>query len=337
MSLPIALIVDDPAPLINVFWWHAAERQQASSPTLNSGEPVAQTVPVDFLHRFAEVIEKWGIRGKFSVLPYPAGLGKISEGWRGCDTDALSRWIETARRRVMPLMDITPEILTHAKALDLDSFGLLDENERDWASHQSEATLTPYIAAALRFLNEVGLEATGVTSPWDFGLQVEDDYRQAIRRAMRQVNDRRHTWYFLHTDAQATHLRSSVVCRDADGWLVSIVSQCGDHIWETMETRDESLDYVRSVADRYLTEDGSEGRLAALFRAGTPIVFHTHWQSLYSNGRCTGLRVLDEAGRRIDRAWGSDVRWLKCSDLASEIAANARAEVPGEGSGERGG
>jgi len=53
------------------------------------------------------------------------------------------------------------------------------------------------------------------------------------------------------------------------------------------------------------------------------MVFHTHWQSLYSNGRRTGLRVLDEVGRRVRAAWGEDIRWLKCSDLASEVAADA--------------
>ncbi len=323
MSLPISLIVDDPAPLINVYWWHAAEHQKTDRPKLKSGQAVVQTMPVDFLRRFVEVIARWGIRGKFSVLPYPAGLGKISEGWPGSDTKALFQWVETARSRVMPLMDITPYILTNAKALDLDTYRLLDENERDWASHQAEATLTPYIAAALRFLNEVGLEATGVTSPWDFGAQVENDYRLAIRRAMKQVNDRGQTLYFLHTDARATDLRSSVVSRDGDEWLVSIVSQCGDHIWETMEMQDDSPAYVRSVADRYLTEDGNQGRLVELFSAGTPMVFHTHWQSLYSNGRRTGLRVLDEVGRRIACAWGKDARWLKCSDLASEVAAGA--------------
>ena len=321
MSVPIALMVDDPAPLINVYWWHAAEHQQTNHPVLGSGEPVVKAVPADFLDRFAEVIERRGMRGKFSVLPYPAGLGAIGEGWPGCDRRALSQWIETARRRVMPLMDITPEILTHAKAVDLTTFGLLDENERDWSSHQTEATLTPYIAAALRLLGEVGLGATGVTSPWDFGIQVEDDYRLAIRRAIKQVTHRGRSWYFLHTDTQATALRSSVAWSDGDEWLVSIVSQCGDHLWKTMDSQDDSPAYIASVADRYLTEDGGEGRLAELFRAGTPMVFHTHWQSLYSNGRGTGLRVLDEVGRRIACAWGSDVRWIACSALAAEVAA----------------
>ena len=46
----------------------------------------------------------------------------------------------------------------------------------------------------------------------------------------------------------------------------------------------------------------------------------THWQSLYSNGRRTGLRILDEVGRRVDRCWGEQVAWTRCSDLAAAVA-----------------
>ncbi|MBI2194051.1 MAG: hypothetical protein HYU36_18915 [Planctomycetes bacterium] len=320
-GVPITLIIDDPAPLVNVFWWHAADSQKTDHPTQQSGEPVARDVPTDFLEEFAEVIARWGVRGKFSVLPYPAGLGKISEGWPGADPSDLRRWNRIARERVMPFMDITPEILTHAKAVDIDTLSLLAENERDWASHQTAATLTPYIACALRLLNEVGLEATGVTSPWDFGREVEPDYRAAIRRAMKEVNRRGQTWYFLHTSSRGTEFLSQVVHREGDDWLVSLVSQAGDFLWRTMETKEAGPEVVRSVADLHLTEDGRNGRLAELFHAGTPIVFHTHWQSLYSNGRRTGLKALEEVGRRIARAWGAGARWVTCDELAREIAA----------------
>jgi hypothetical protein len=323
MSIPITFIVDDPAPLVNVYWWHADERQKTGAPVQKSGEPVARDVPVDFLRQFADVVAGRGIRGKFTVLPYPAGLGKISDGWPGCDRRALERWIEIARAEIAPRMDITPEIHTHARTLDLETFGLLEENERDWAAHQAEATLTPYIAAALRFLNEVGLEATGVTSPWDFGRPVEGDYRRAIRAAMLDANGRGRAWYFLHTRERSNEFCSEVVFRRGDQWLASICSQCSDFCWDTMETREDGPDYVRSVADRFLTEDGRQGRLAELFGAGIPIVFHSHWQSLFSNGRRTGLRALDEVGRRIRAAWGDGVRWVKCSELAAEMAASS--------------
>jgi len=323
MALPITLIIDDPGPLINVYWWHVAERQRTDQPRLKSGEPVVRDVPVDLVRGFADVIERRGIRGKFSVLPYPAGLGKISEGWPGCDRQQLAQWIDTVRERVMPRMDITPEIHSHAKAIDLATFELLDENERNWAAHQDASTLTPYIAEALRFLNEVGLEATGVTSPWDFGREVEPEYRKAIRAAMKDVNGRNQTWYFLHTAYSSNEFCSEVVHREGDDWLVSICSQSNDFLWQTMETGEDGPEYVSAVADAFLTEDGRGGRLAELFQAGIPIVFHTHWQSLFSNGRCTGVRALDEVGRRIAAVWGGDVRWVKCSKLAAELAGNA--------------
>ena len=319
MSLPITLLIDDPAPLINLLWWHFAESQGTDDPRQGSGEPVAKEVPMDFLREFVDVVAEHGIKGKFSVLPYPAGLGKISEGWEGCDRKELAEWIEIVRRGVTPLMDITPEILTHGKAVNLENMSLYPENERNWAQHQTEATLTPYIAASLRFLNEVGLEANGVTSPWDFGREVEEDYRLAIRKAMKEVNGRDQTWFFLHVRDGEREFLSETVHREGDAWLVSLCSQVGDYLWETMETMDSSDDYVSSIADKYLTEDGASGAFPKLFEVGTPIVFHSHWQSLYANGRRTGLRVLREVGRRVNSAWGDDVEWLKCSEMAEMI------------------
>ncbi len=51
-------------------------------------------------------------------------------------------------------------------------------------------------------------------------------------------------------------MQSEVVQRDGDGWLVSIVSQGPDVLWQTMETKEASDTYVRSIADELLTEDG---------------------------------------------------------------------------------
>ena len=320
MRLPISLIIDDAAPLLNLFWWHAAERQRSQTPVLESGEPVARAMPMKFVADFAKVVEACDMRGKFSVVPFPAGLGRIRKGWPGCNRGALERWLNVARLYIAPRMDITPEMLTHTRAVELSSMTLLAENERDWATHQTETTLTPYIAAALRFLNEVGLKATGVTSPWNFGSAVEPEYQRAILNAMRNVNDCGRTWYFLHTDRESLEFRSRVVLREGEDWLVSIVSRCDDLIWPTMEMQEDSTEYARTVADGYLTRDGRSGRLARLFETRTPIIFHTHWQSLYSNGRRTGLRVLYEVGRRIQHAWGEKVRWVKCSELAKEIA-----------------
>ena len=271
-------------------------------------------------------MQKWGIKGKFSVLPYPARLGSIADGLPCCTRSELDEWINIVRQDLTPLFDITPEILTHARTLDLSTMTLLCENERNWSTHQTEATLTPYIAYALQILKDVRLDANGVTSPWDFGAAVESQYQRAIRNAQKSVNNRNHTWYFLHVKTEGTQFHSKVVCRDKlegeDGWLVSIVSQCGDFLSPTKNTLEADDEYLRSVADCYLTEDGQGGRLAELFEAGVPIVFHTHWQSLFSNGRKTGLLALAEVGKRVRRIWGDEVKWTTCYELAKQIASN---------------
>jgi len=314
--LPIVLLVDDPAPLVNIYWWHAKGRDMPRHP---DGRPVAKEIPLGFLESFADLVSEWGVRGKFSVLPYPAGLGPITEGWPGCDLKALDKWVESVRGRIMPQMDISPEILTHSRALELETFELLPQRENDWSAHQTAPSLTSYISYALELLAEAGLKATGVTSPWDFGVHVEREYQEAILEALRRVGNVRRPWYFLHVDSKGRDMASRVVRRRRNRYLVSISSMTGDHLWQTMETQNSDDEYIRRVADSLLTEDGEGGRLAELFQVSTPIVFLTHWQSLFCDGRKTGLSVLAEVLRRIEGIWGKAVEWRKCSEFASEI------------------
>ncbi len=51
------------------------------------------------------------------------------------------------------------------------------------------------------------------------------------------------------------------------------------------------------------------------------MVMTTHWQSLFSNGRRTGLRILNEVCRRVQGCLGEPVQWPRCSELARIIAA----------------
>jgi hypothetical protein len=81
------------------------------------------------------------------------------------------------------------------------------------------------------------------------------------------------------------------------------------------------------------TEDGQGGRLARLQAAGTPMVLCTHWQSLFANGRRTGLLALDEVCRRVSRLWGDGVQWTTCNELAADVAAGRWAKGMPHGSG----
>ncbi|MDA0334966.1 MAG: hypothetical protein O2782_07375 [bacterium] len=74
MPLPLTIIIDDPAPLINVYWWHAAESQHTDEPVLSTGEPVIRDIPVDFLEQF--ILAPTGV-----TSPWDFGIG-VEEQYR---------------------------------------------------------------------------------------------------------------------------------------------------------------------------------------------------------------------------------------------------------------
>ena len=66
-----------------------------------------------------------------------------------------------------------------------------------------------------------------------------------------------------------------------------------------------------------LSPDGKTGELRVLFEAGEPLIFITHWQSLFSDGRGIGIEGLEFLLERIGKVFGSQVEWLSFSELAA--------------------
>lgn len=314
--IPISLIIDDPTPRAFVFYEHSA------SPFTEDGRPLCKEVPNSFMYAFCEVIERHGLRGKFSVIPMPGKRGDIINGFNGIDKREIDEWLDAARTRVAKQFSICPEVLTHAGAVDLATGEIMDINEREWACTQTAATLTPYIAKAVELLHKADLPVSGLTSPWDFGLAVEDEYVTAIAAAFDQVLGKKDSWYFLHCLGGKQGIRPWLAL-DRDGRrVVSIPATTDDHIWQTMNTTETSDEYVSRVADELITADGSAGEVIDVINGGGWPVLLTHWQSLFSNGLGTGLRVLDEVARRIERNIGDRVEWMSSEQLMQLVLAD---------------
>ena len=73
--------------------------------------------------------------------------------------------------------------------------------------------------------------------------------------------------------------------------------------------------------DSLLTRDGKGGRLRQLHDGGFPLILLTHWQSLFTNGRCAGLGGMAKLLDRIERVFGDAVCWKRCSALARAALA----------------
>jgi hypothetical protein len=93
-------------------------------------------------------------------------------------------------------------------------------------------------------------------------------------------------------------------------------------IGSTIASTDTSEEYISSVADTLITADGQRGQIPdCLAKGGWPILI-THWQSLASNGLFTGLRVLDEVGKRVNAHLSDRVEWKSFEEILHIVVAD---------------
>jgi hypothetical protein len=320
LCIPLTLIVDDPAPCINPLYYY---RLQVDG---KNYERHVQTIPFDFLRHFIEVCERHAVRGKWSILPYPAGLGSILQGWDGCPLEEIRRWLDLVRSGLEPNFDITPEILTHTRALDLASGALVGESEQAWMAEQDLAGLTAYMSAATRLLREAGFISAGITQPVSFSGS-RADYARATLEAVRSVGGPPVTFFFIDEYTDGPPFREPEVVlldRERGEAVVDIGNTCPEFCWFTQQPEGRQAD---ETADRFITADGASGRLVDLIANDAWLILVCHWQSLYSDGTRAGLLALDEAWTRLARHQGSRLHWMKTSDIARYQAASATCDI----------
>ena len=316
MPIPISLLIDDSSPL-NTMFWHQPQREHA------------HTVHNRFTGQFADLCAAHGAKGKFTVLPIPCGRGRIDRKLAHLPARHLEGFLNIVREKIVPRFDITPEILTHSLAYRQADGELWHVCEDEWVARSSVEQIADYIALALRILGNVGLPASGVTSPWNTGAGNERQYVQGIARAMWRVRRRKVSWYFLHVLGRgpARWPWVSWRSRTTGQVVVSVPATTDDHFWGTQQ---RPLRAARAAAkagvDALLTADGGAGRIRELFDMAAPILILTHWQSLYSDGAAAGLAGLEKLLARIDRVFGGDVAWTTCGELARRAVA-ARSRV----------
>lgn len=312
-KVPISFIIDDPTPGISVYYTHAGRT------AVNDGRPLVQYVSNSLLFDFCDVIEQYGARGKFSLVPMPGNKGDIVNGIEGVPRKDMTEWLDTVKRRVAPRFSVAPEMLTHNNAVDIASGEVLNVRENVWSQTQSRETLTPYISKALSLLKEAGFDINGVSSPWNFGKEVEDEYAAAVSDALFGVFGKSEGWYILGGSKYMASGRPSLAFSGNGRRVVGMSFNVGDHIWQTMESTDQSDGYVSRVADAYVTADGKGGDVIKVLESGGYPLMLTHWQSLNSNGLKTGVRVMAEICRRINEHLSDQVEWMNMDEMASQI------------------
>jgi hypothetical protein len=123
----------------------------------------------------------------------PSCLGRIDQSLKRVPPDHLASWLKLVGERIAPRFDITPEFLTHLRAYDLKTGNYQHIYEDVWISRAPIEEIVEYFVLAFQILKNVGLPATGITSPWVAGIDVEKKYARALAEAQWKVFSRKLT------------------------------------------------------------------------------------------------------------------------------------------------
>ncbi len=303
-KVPVSLIVDD-GGIVNMSHFHQ----------LHVAHDL--TIPVAFARKFAGICRKNGIKGKFSVVPIPAGLGRIDGVVQQVPAREVRAMIDLIHREIEPNFSLTPEILTHFLAYDPLHCSSRHLFEDTYFEKLSANEIADYVALALKILVNVGLKPTGVTSPWMCGGSNENNYARGIGMAFRRVLNAPKCFYFLHCLDEIK--RPTLMCDTPEtGQVVTIPANTDDAFWKSQRPNplSSAIRQVKAGIDAILTRDGKRGVARDLFEQNLPISLLSHWQSLYADGRAIGLDALDELTLRINRTFGDRIEWQTFEEMS---------------------
>ncbi len=341
--VPLSIIFDDSTMLVNLnyfFLRDAVSLTAEQAPYLASWkaqqgrdgtvrwEDVPVVHPESFTREFAQFCLDNGIRGKFSVVPCPAALGRIDHGLELFSGAQQESWLQMCREMIMPNFDITPEMMTHTSVVDLENLqpieaGLWEQWGWNHLPTDQPELVTDYIALACEILHNVGLTPTGVTSPGGFGDPLEF-YVECAQNAVRRVTGNPTPFLFKRVFDDEVPTPVWHADRGAGTAMGEIVACIGD--WTGSWTGYGEVD-----ADRYVTADLRGGRLAACIDAGDPAVMISHWQGFYGmhdedrRGFNTFKTVVRRLKERDPR--GENSRWRKCSEITNYACAAELCEL----------
>lgn len=331
LRTPLSLIIDDSCPVINMAYYWIKQRHDWRLQHRPNSPPsgwekhydklslMPKTIPAAFAAQWGQWCGEQGVKGKFSMIPFPAGLGRIDRGFPGFPPSELKEWLRVTKEVIWKNFDITPEMLTHTRVVDLKTWQLTEEWEQaEWVDPPVEL-LTDYIATAMQLLKNVGIACEGVTSPGTFGKCKEAAYARAVLDAALRVNNNPRPFYFLkHDELPDVPIWHTDKARGVA--IASIVSCAGDWFGAT--------GYDVANPDLFITKDLQGGRLPAVLAKERPCVLVGHWPCFYANEQ-VGFKVLKEVKRRLDAydPDGTKTLWMKNSEIGHYWMARESSEL----------
>jgi hypothetical protein len=334
--VPVSLIIDDSTCLVNLAHFGIPHFGEVFPDNYRQDwRKLPREIPDAFVRKFGQWCREHKVKGKYSIVPYPACVGWLDRDLPGWSKKELDESLGLVRELMMPDWDIHPEMVTHTWVIDTKTGRPYPErSERfmenwGWSQDKSADELADYMSYALRILKNVGLYCEGITTPGGFGSRNMANLALATLQSCRDVFGAEIPHYFrdLYTDdhsvAPKVEYASGLTGADPR-CVVSIIGCTGDWFggWDGLE---------RGSADKFITEDLKAGRLPQVIDKGEPAILVCHWPGIYFNGQEVGFNIFKEVVRRLEARY-DNLLWMKLSEIARYWAVKELTQISKEGS-----
>lgn len=334
LRVPLSFIIDDSTCLVNMGKF-CMPQFAATYPNRKDYQfPWKQwpdEIPDAFVRQFGEWCADQGVRGKYSIVPFPACVGWLDRTLPGWSQQELNDSLKLVRDLLLPSWDIHPEMITHTRVIDLKTgrpFADYTPKHMENTYPQEDVSvdyLASYLAYSLRILKNCGLPCDGITTPGGFGTKVKDKLPVATFQAVRDVFGSRLPHYFKYVidDPGISTAPTMEAVQNSGGVVeccVNVPAGTGDWFggWEGA---------TAVQADRYATEDGQSGRMVELIRASEPAVMLCHWPGMYCNGSLEGFKAFQRVVLTLKEHYGDQTLWMKVSEIAEYWAAKEYTNI----------
>jgi hypothetical protein len=332
---PVSLIIDDSTCLVNLAHFGIPHFATAWPDRYKQDwRSLPREIPDSFVRKFGQWCREHGVKGKYSIVPYPACVGWLDRFLPGWSQKELDDSLKLVRELMMPDWDIHPEMISHTWVINTktgrpypERTGYYQENA-GWSQDKSADELTDYMAYALRILKNAGLECEGITTPGGFGSQNRENLAKATLESCRDVFNAEIPHYFrdLFTDEHSVAplvQYASGLDGDNPKCVVSIIGCTGDWFggWDGLEP---------GSADKHITEDLKGGRLPEVIARGEPAILVCHWPGVYFNGEEIGFNIFKEVVRRLEARY-DNLLWMKQGEIARYWAAKELTKIEKQG------
>ena len=324
--VPVSLIIDDSTTLVNMAHFGIPQFGEVFPENYKQDwRKLPREIPDSFVREFGEWCSENGVKGKYSVVPYPACTGWVNQFIPGWTQKELKNSLNLIREVIMPNWDIHPEMISHTRVIDIKNGRPYNSatpefmENWEWSQNKSADELAAYQSYALQVLKDAGLSCEGITTPGGYGSNNKDNLALATLEAVRDVFGAEVPHYFrdLYTDknesvAPLVRFPSDLKSNNPK-CVVSVIGCTGDWFggWDGL---------VPGEVNRFISEDLNTGRMVDVIESGEPAIMVCHWPGIYYNGKKVGFTIFKEVVKRLNQKY-SHLIWMKLSEISKYWAA----------------